>query len=73
MIKDIKMAIEEPMVPLDHLLDRRFYFRFHPKIELSEPEQDLADGIRTGLKGEPPEQPSILRRALNRIFRPRKT
>ncbi|NJO36627.1 MAG: hypothetical protein HC871_02160 [Rhizobiales bacterium] len=68
MIVDVRRAIEDPTVSLDHLLDRSFYFRFHPKIRLSQEEKASSESIRVGVRRESNEQPSMLRRALGRLF-----
>lgn len=68
MIVDIRRAIKDPTVSLDHILDRSFYFRFHPKIELTPAEKELADAIRAGLGRKPEKEPVNLLSGFKRLF-----
>ncbi|MEZ5935840.1 MAG: hypothetical protein R3F54_28805 [Alphaproteobacteria bacterium] len=68
MIEEVSRAIEDPSLSLDHILDRSFYFRFHPKIVLPPEDRELSIAIRDGLQEARRERPALLRRAFNRLF-----
>lgn len=68
MVVEIQRAIDDPGISLDHLLDRCFYYRFHPKIELSQQVQPIAKAPRAGPLAALTEKPSILKLAFKRLF-----